>query len=390
MRILLSLLSSALVFVGAEVVLRASLERDSISIRDGRPKTRFNPYVASSRLAFELRPDWRTVQDTSSGEVTVNTNGLGLRGRQASMRKPLGLYRVFVLGDSFAFGFGVEDGETLPARLEAALGGYASGVEVLNGGVPGWAADQYVVRLRMLGLRLEPDLVLVVLSENEPGDLAWHRLELGADRLPQRIQSERRMIDRHGRMRYINETGLDLPQIRFPGQGWLQDHSQLYNWVRYRLARLWIGRALAAGARARSLDEGEGPPGPIESLEPEQIQTGLETSAAFRVRYHRFLLKQVERIASEHGIALRFVNYSTEDLTPSPGSQGALMRADCDANPSGCFNTVQVFSPEDVDRFYFKLDGHPNPAGYVRVAGAVAEWLRADPSLHIPAPTGEP
>ena len=107
-------------------------------------------------------------------------------------------------------------------------GGVVGGAGAGAGGAaagPGWAAEQYLWRLQTTALALEPDLVLLTLFSNEPSDLMWQRLTLGDDRLPRRIQSNRRMIDQRGRMHYVNDEGLTLPQVAFPGKGLLEDHS---------------------------------------------------------------------------------------------------------------------------------------------------------------------
>ena len=49
---------------------------------------------------------------------------------------------MLLLGDSITFGFEVDDAETFAARLVEA------GVGTVNLAVPGWGADQEVLRLR--------------------------------------------------------------------------------------------------------------------------------------------------------------------------------------------------------------------------------------------------
>ncbi len=63
---------------------------------------------------------------------TMSTTPAGFRAPG-----PEGPLSVVCLGDSCTFGLGVEDGETFPARLAA-----ATGLGVLNAGVPGYSAYQ--------------------------------------------------------------------------------------------------------------------------------------------------------------------------------------------------------------------------------------------------------
>lgn len=78
-------------------------------------------------------------------------------------------FRILVLGDSCAFGFGVEDGESWPARLQALLNAErATGcVQVIDAGVPGYTAYQGATYLKREGLSLHPSLVLAAFWAND-------------------------------------------------------------------------------------------------------------------------------------------------------------------------------------------------------------------------------
>lgn len=91
-------------------------------------------------------------------EVAVHTNSSGFRGtREYSILKPQGIKRVALLGDSFAFGFGVQDRETFAVSLEEA----DRKLEVLNVGVPGYGMDQIYLSYREVAKKYNPDIVLI-------------------------------------------------------------------------------------------------------------------------------------------------------------------------------------------------------------------------------------
>jgi hypothetical protein len=74
--------------------------------------------------------------------------------------------RALVLGDSFAFGLGVDDGE----RLSDLLGD--DRLEVVNMGVTAWGTDQQLRALEIEGFDYSPDLVLlVVFPHNDLEDI---------------------------------------------------------------------------------------------------------------------------------------------------------------------------------------------------------------------------
>lgn len=85
----------------------------------------------------------------------VSTNSMRLRG--AAEVGPKQGRRVLLVGDSVAFGWGVEDEEDLATHLAKELG-----AEVLNGGVPGMQSGEIGPWAGQLATELDPDLVLVV------------------------------------------------------------------------------------------------------------------------------------------------------------------------------------------------------------------------------------
>ena len=153
-----------------------------------------------------------------------------------------------LLGDSFTFGWGVEQEESFGALVERRLTERLGPVEVVSAAVPGWSTDQHYIYLRTRGLDSRPDLVLLATSENDLTELSLNRLTLDADRLPIRVEPLWRMIDATGRMRYLGGTGPGSPRAPWPGETWLRDHSLLYHWLRFRLAK---ASAAVAVQRAR-------------------------------------------------------------------------------------------------------------------------------------------
>jgi lysophospholipase L1-like esterase len=367
----------------AELVVRAiPSPLDSIVNKRGRTKVRFNPYRPDGTLGYVLRPDWETIQEGEEYSVRVTTNSLGLRGASAPARKPPGAHRILVVGDSFAFGYGVEDWESFPARLEIELGNTSPSVEVLNAGVPGWSADSYLVLLRQHGFALEPDLVILAISENDIGDLAWNRLTLDADRLPVRIESTLRMIDHRGRMRYLEGGPLTAPDLDFPGSNWLADHSQLFHLLRFRVAKTWIAMRMRSAEESQRQRAGAPPTGPISSLSEAEIQRGLLSGKAFQLRYHRYLVDAIRRACADRGIALRLLVVASPAYPEKGGWHDRTLHEDCRLDPA-CLDSADLFTGASAPETYFPIDGHWTAEGHARVARALSAWLLADDSLRL-------
>ncbi|MBN2105969.1 MAG: SGNH/GDSL hydrolase family protein [Deltaproteobacteria bacterium] len=110
------------------------------------------------------------------GRGFVKINRFGMRDdREISKKKPSGVYRIAVLGDSYAEAFQVPVGDTFWRVLENKL--HACGAfdgkkaEVLNFGVAGYATVQELLTLRSRVWDFQPDMVLLAfLSGNDVRD----------------------------------------------------------------------------------------------------------------------------------------------------------------------------------------------------------------------------
>ncbi len=182
----------------AELLVRASGAAPEVSpVRRGRFQLSANP-----RLVFEPVPGMQVAAREDGGVPLFfgypgRANRLGYRDRDHARTKPPGTYRIVVIGDSVAAGWGVEETADLFApRLERLLnekrgnelrgGGGGDGsedgttgyegpnrFEVLNFAVTGYNTAQQVETLASRGLAFDPDLVIVAycLNDRWPPDL---------------------------------------------------------------------------------------------------------------------------------------------------------------------------------------------------------------------------
>lgn len=158
--IALVLLALAVFWTLGEIVTRAA---DLVDRLNGFPRKLF---VATDEpdLGYRLRPN----VDTEARGVHVVTNSLGLRGPEVARAPAPGTERVLVLGDSVAFGFRLEQGETFPVLLEQELEQRDGGsFEVLNGGVEGYNTVNQLAFLRSSLLELQPSTIVVVFNLND-------------------------------------------------------------------------------------------------------------------------------------------------------------------------------------------------------------------------------
>ena len=139
----------------------------------------------SDSIIYTMRPNLKI----KFQGVEVRTNSFGHRGPERSVEKPADVFRLALLGDSFAFGWGVDEDKSFASVIERELPPLLSPqkkrVEVINFGVPGYSTFQEVAQFLEQGWQFSPDAVLVYFVENDFGmPFFIHSLDGGSDPVP--------------------------------------------------------------------------------------------------------------------------------------------------------------------------------------------------------------
>jgi lysophospholipase L1-like esterase len=111
--------------------------------------------------------------------VKVVTNSLGFRNREFKAKKDRNSYRIIILGDSPAFGWGVDLENTYPYLLEKKLASDNSKkkIEVINASQIGYTSYQGLILLQSYLLRYSPDLITVPYVLNDIDIYRFYRNE---------------------------------------------------------------------------------------------------------------------------------------------------------------------------------------------------------------------
>lgn len=113
-----------------------------------------SPVVYSGVYGWELRRSWRG-QDGSGARITLDVQRRRVTPGPGQGLPVVG--RVAMLGDSIAFGTGVDDEHTFAYRLQQ----LDPRLDVRNLAVPGYGTDQELLRLEREAPSLRPDVVVL-------------------------------------------------------------------------------------------------------------------------------------------------------------------------------------------------------------------------------------
>jgi hypothetical protein len=298
-------------------------------------------------------------------DVMVEHDENGFR-RTESLTDPTAQHDVYVLGDSFVWGYGVGQNDLLTNQMQRLL----DGRRVHNLGLIGaGTVQEYLLFQKHVVDRLRPgDTVVLVFFGNDFGDNVGLNLD---DRAYATIQQ-----------RQIRLVPPAPASARRRWKNWLKDKSYLFNLAAFCSDRFLDNRSMKnLGKRTtRSL-----PP-------PEQIQaeTGDDSPAVRITRHYMAELKNACRAKQVRFLAAYVPGQaelgeddvsSTSDL--SPPEEVPCRRAFERMVRDLAIDTVDLMAPMVAakrsgrfERMTFVHDCHWNPAGHTVAAEVIARAIR--------------
>jgi lysophospholipase L1-like esterase len=144
------------IFLGEAITRLVVLSSDSLPI----------DFVSDDDLNYRMKPNSRGV---SIHGIHYQVNSQGLRDYDYPYEKQKDNFRILLLGDSVALGYGVEAADTFPKILERMLNSKQApkSYEVINAGVSGYNTVQELRYLKKEGLKYSPDLIVVLFLSDD-------------------------------------------------------------------------------------------------------------------------------------------------------------------------------------------------------------------------------
>jgi lysophospholipase L1-like esterase len=301
-------------------------------------RVRITRPAANPAIRYELIPRFRG--RALGGEVTVNS--FGLRGREVSLAAPDGTTRIAVLGDSWAFGWGVDQDEVVTSQLQQMLERSAgdAAFEVLNFAVYGYNLQQQEAVLVDKAIAFDPDLVILAFNINDLEGLALAGASAGD------VQNRSAELDLFTALRAAEEFG--------------NQHSHLIRLADSSLRGLALRLRLGSSAKTRYFARfyRDGSP-ELEFLE-----------GAF---------DRIARAAREFGFAVCvvYVPWMTELSEGNPYRECfAKVRTLAEARGFSTLDLFPYYQGRDPSELRISvIDGHPTALGHRIAADAIAGFV---------------
>lgn len=150
--------SLAIIIVSCELLLLFFKPQDILY-----PRLQYNAMYGSvlandTTMIHEIPGRWKFI---------YSINSLGYRGPLIPISNKYLRYNIVILGDSYAFGTGVNDGEELSAVMQRTL---KDNFDVINLSVGGYGLTQEIRRYYEFGQLYQPEFVILQFCSNDPED----------------------------------------------------------------------------------------------------------------------------------------------------------------------------------------------------------------------------
>src|SRR5579872_673503 len=284
----------------------------------------------------------------------VHTNSLGLRDSREFPRDSPST-RVLFIGDSFTFGNGVSNEDTISFKTESILNHETSrSWTVINAGVPGTGTRAEERQLQRVLARINVNaFVLFYFVDNDPYETQ------------QEYESESH--PGHG-------PGSDSASVRMRAA--LGRYSALYRFLRLRLATEGTLRAFpytifdqCDPAKVKTFER-------MDALMRASVDGMKQIAREKKLTFLAVLIPRREQVSTaafdKFKQSYRVSRYPYDRLLP----QKRILEDVFGPEGISTFDLMSVFEDTNPDKYYYRFDGHFNPEGTTLVAQQLAKLLQ--------------
>lgn len=322
-------------------------------------------------LGFIQIPNHEATFKARDFNVLIKSNSHGFRDKEYQLIKGKGIKRVIVLGDSFTWGWGVEQEEIFCEVAEREM----ENTEFINLGQNAYGTAQELLILKKHGLKFAPDLIVVAFYNNDLYEnygvnksvrIPYFSLEDGKLKLTHRPQPQS-----------------TTEKIKTK----LKNHFLLYHLVNHRLALLKMQRKKYVEKQRKKYAERYGISGYFFKDDSEEIINAWSITEA--------LLKEINDLSNKRLLIMYIpTRLQVEDdtyqealkLSNIDGGEIDLLRPNkllsriSDRHGISFLDLTQYFREEYKKNvsIYFEHDGHMTKEGHRLAGKKLREKIEAD------------
>ena len=271
-----------------------------------------------------------------------------------------GSQRVLVVGDSFTFGWLLDESNTYISHLQsyADRDFGANHLQFLNGGVVGWGTAHYLSFIEEFGEVISPAIIIVFLNMDDIGRSITSKLYKIKN--PANLEMERCHLDKTIHM-YIKNT------IQYNSfYQWLLEHSHTIQLVRKSY--------LFFQTREKEVYE-------VYPLVPSSPE--IKSAPLFSQIFGQALFRRLKNWCDSHGVSLLVLttgNYQPRETLKFEPTMNFMAKAQEIFQREGIpYHDIstEVFAVKQgrEDELIIAHDAHPNEAGSEIIAAAAWNWL---------------
>jgi lysophospholipase L1-like esterase len=286
----------------------------------------------------------------------IKTNSQGLRDVEHDWKKRDGTFRILALGDSFTFGWGVKLEESFIKQLERQLAReIALPVETINAGVPGYGLNHYYIYLKHIGIKYQPDVVV---------------LSYFADDLPYSLKEELKPYEE------------DFPE-RLQYKGGVLHHSRFYNFITSAAAIVRVRNHATQVDHMRNMEIRRAEWGRYDH--PLIMNEGGK--GAERIALLEEYLIRIKAIAADsHArLVMMFIPDISHLYHPEYQNINRILKQLSGKHEIPFVDMTPIFeSTKELSTYYlFPKDAHTNTKGHEAMASALTDLICEDASSSV-------
>lgn len=307
--------------------------------------------VLDERLGWKHAKSREKVFVNEYGQkARVVQNAHGNRGPQIEYSRQENKYRILILGDSFTEGAQVDEADLFSAHLQRNM----TNVEIINAGVGGYSTVQEYLYLVSEGIKYNPDLVLLMVFENDFREncLPYYPV-FGPRPFARTVGTEVEIVDTPDGAEFVKFL------MPFPFRFQLSRHSYLFYFLNTE-----VYQKLFASSMRKLL---------------QQDQEKLSNSCD-KYRIFEYLIVKIDLLLKAREAEFGLVLIPSREAVTKGNSQiYAPVTELCRKRNLHCLNLLEQFAvlTQSGAQLYFPVDIHWTKDGHRIAAEEIANFIRS-------------